>query len=340
MEKLICQSGGCSAKLGAGVLSKLLNHIPNSTNDEKLLLGFDSRDDAAIYQITEEVATIQTVDFFPSMVENPYTFGKIAAANALSDVYAMGGSVKTALNLVCFPEKMDLEVLAAVLEGGAEKVAEAGASLVGGHSIHDKELKYGLSVMGLVHPKKYYRNNTGQVGDHLLLTKKLGTGIITTANAVGEASETAMEEAISSMEILNKTSAKCSENYNIHACTDVTGFGFLGHLHEMMGGRRSCHVCKNNVPVLQSALDYANDFLLTAGGQRNRNFLEELIDFQNTPFAMEEILFDPQTSGGLLFAVPPNESYTFLKHLQNEGVTASIVGEMIEKQEKEIIIGE
>ncbi|MFI3252811.1 MAG: selenide, water dikinase SelD [Eubacteriales bacterium] len=340
MKNIICQSGGCTAKLGAGVLSKILSHISTPIQDEKLLLGFQSSDDAAIYQITEDIATIQTVDFFPPMVEDPYTFGKIAAANALSDVYAMGGVVKTALNLVCFPEKMNLDLLAPVLEGGAEKVAEAGGSLVGGHSIYDDELKYGLSVMGLVHPQKYYRNNTGQEGDHLVLTKKLGTGIITTANTMGEASEIAFQEALSSMETLNQKTAMISHKYQIHACTDVTGFGFLGHLHEMMGGKLSCKITESSIPVLPFALDYANQFLLTAGGQRNRNFLEEFIHFQKTSFAMEEILFDPQTSGGLLLALSEKESAVFVKHLQEEGISASIVGEITKKQEKEILIRE
>lgn len=338
MKKMFCQSGGCSAKLGAGALSKILNQLPPFPPDPQLLVGFDSRDDGAIYQVDENIAVIQTVDFFPPMVDDPFVFGKIAAANALSDIYAMGGSVKTALNLVCFPETMDFNVLGEILAGGAEKVAEAEGVLVGGHSIHDKELKYGMSVMGLVHPRKFYRNDSVQLGDHLLLTKKLGTGILTTANSVGEAPQEGIKEAIDSMCMLNKYASISSEKYKIHACTDVTGFGLLGHLHEMMADRFSCEIWQNSLPILHSALDCANEFLLTAGGQRNRNYLEKFTSFTNVSFAMEEILFDPQTSGGLLFSLSPEESEIFCKELKESGIPAEIIGEVQEKTEKELII--
>lgn len=338
MSDIFCASGGCSAKLGAGVLSKLLSNLKNPMADPQLLLGFDTKDDGAIYQISEEIAVIQTLDFFPSMVNDPYLFGKIAATNALSDVYAMGGKVKTALNLVCFPENMDLEILSAVLAGGAEKVAEAEGSLVGGHSIHDKELKYGLSVMGTVSPKKFYRNQGAQIGDLLILTKKLGTGIVTTAQNMGEASEESYLEAITSMCTLNKYAAYLSEKYTVHSCTDVTGFGLLGHLHEMMSAEISCEIWRSKVPVLHFALTYADDFLFTAGGQRNRNFLEKFISFGNTPFAMEELLFDPQTSGGLIFAMSPKEAKNFAHALTEEGICANIIGEITKKQGKELLI--
>ena len=239
-EKIIfCKGGGCTAKLGAGILSRVLERLPKGPADENLLIGYDSKDDAAVYRISDDTAIVQTLDFFPPMVDDPYTFGKIAAANALSDIYAMGGEVKTALNIVCFPESMDLNVLGEIMRGGSEKVIEAGGTLVGGHSIADADVKYGLSVMGTVHPDKIYPNNQGRPGDKLILTKKLGVGIVCTANRVKEASDAAMEQAVASMTMLNKSASHICHSYEIHACTDVTGFGFLGHLHEMMDGKLS-----------------------------------------------------------------------------------------------------
>ena len=193
---LFCKGGGCTAKLGAGVLSRILERLPRGPEDPNLLIGYDSRDDAAVYQIGEDLAFVQTLDFFPPMVEDPYLFGQIAAANALSDIYAMGGEVKTALNIVCFPEKMDLNVLGRILQGGSEKVIEAGGVLAGGHSIADDGVKYGLSVTGLVHPSRMYPNNQGRPGDTLILTKPLGVGIICTASRVHQASPEALDEAM------------------------------------------------------------------------------------------------------------------------------------------------
>ena len=206
MEKEIvfCKGGGCTAKLGAGVLNRVLEKLPKGPRDENLLIGYDSRDDAAVYKISDDAAFVQTLDFFPPMVEDPYVFGQIAAANALSDIYAMGGEVKTALNIVCFPETMDLNILGKIMQGGSEKVIEAGGTLAGGHSIQDTDVKYGLSVTGLVHPDKIYSNNGGHPGDVLILTKKLGVGIICTANRVGEAAEEEMGEAVASMTQLNR----------------------------------------------------------------------------------------------------------------------------------------
>ena len=232
---VFCTGGGCTAKLGAGALSRILEKLPRGARRPVALLVGTTADDAAVYRITDDIALVQTVDFFPPMVDDPYTFGQIAAANALSDVYAMGGEVKTALNLVCFPESMDLNILGEILRGGAKKVAEAGGSLAGGHSIADTGVKYGLSVTGLVDPKKMYTNDSGRPGDKLILTKALGVGLICTANRVGEAAPEDMAGAIASMTTLNKNAAEISRKYTVHAATDVTGFSFLGHLHEMMG---------------------------------------------------------------------------------------------------------
>ena len=302
-DKIVfCTGGGCTAKLGAGVLSHILEKLPRGEKDPDLLVGYDSRDDAAVYRITDDIALVQTVDFFPPMVDDPYTFGQIAAANALSDVYAMGGEVKTALNLVCFPESMDLNILGEILRGGAEKVAEAGGILAGGHSIADTGVKYGLSVTGLVDPRRLTANDTGKPGDKLILTKALGVGLICTANRVDEAAPGAMDAAVASMTTLNKSAAEISRSYDVHAATDVTGFSFLGHLHEMMGGRLSC------------------------------------VQFENVPFAMQEILFDPQTSGGLLLAVASKEAESLRDELQKASLPAQIVGEITEKQDTEIVV--
>lgn len=338
-EKIVfCTGGGCTAKLGAGVLSRILEKLPRGEKDPNLLVGYDSRDDAAVYRVTEDLALVQTVDFFPPMVDDPYTFGQIAAANALSDVYAMGGEVKTALNLVCFPENMDLNVLGEILRGGAEKVAEAGGILAGGHSIADTGVKYGLSVTGLVDSHHLYANDAGQPGDKLLLTKALGVGLLCTANRVGEAAPEHMAAAISSMTTLNKTAAEISRRYTVHAATDVTGFSFLGHLHEMMGGRLSCKINARAVPVLPGAEKAADDFLYTAAGQRNRNHTGPFVRFEGVPFAMEEVLFDPQTSGGLLLAVDPAEASALEKELQSAGLPAKIVGEIVPRTETEITV--
>ena len=339
-EKLFCKGGGCTAKLGAGILSRVLERLPKFDKDPALLIGYDSKDDAAVYKLTDEVAVVQTLDFFPPMVDDPYTFGQIAATNALSDIWAMGGQVKTALNIVCFPEKSDLNILGEMMRGGAEKVAEAGGVLAGGHSIADSDVKYGLSVMGVVHPDHIYANNTTQTGDCLVLTKRLGVGILCTANRVGEASAEAMEAAIASMTTLNKYAAQCCRAYEVHACTDVTGFSFLGHLHEMMDGAHSCRIEAGAVPVFSEALRHADEFLLTAAGQRNRNHTGPFVRFENVPFAMEEVLFDPQTSGGLLVALPKEQAAALVEDLRRGGAPAAVVGEVTDSEDIEIrVIG-
>ena len=339
-EKLFCKGGGCTAKLGAGILSRVLERLPKFDKDPALLIGYDSKDDAAVYKLTDEVAVVQTLDFFPPMVDDPYTFGQIAATNALSDIWAMGGQVKTALNIVCFPEKSDLNILGEMMRGGAEKVAEAGGVLAGGHSIADSDVKYGLSVMGVVHPDHIYANNTPQTGDCLVLTKRLGVGILCTANRVGEASSEAMEAAIASMTTLNKYAAQCCRAYEVHACTDVTGFSFLGHLHEMMDGAHSCRIEAGAVPVFSEALRHADEFLLTAAGQRNRNHTGPFVRFENVPFAMEEVLFDPQTSGGLLVALPKEQAAALVEDLRRGGAPAAVVGEVTDSEDIEIrVIG-
>lgn len=337
-ELIFCRGGGCTAKLGAGALSRILDMLPRGERDENLLVGYDSRDDAAVYRISDDSAIVQTLDFFPPMVDDPYIFGQIAAANALSDIFAMGGEVKTALNIVCFPETMDLNILGNILRGGCEKVIEAGGTLAGGHSIADDGVKYGLSVTGIVHPGKILANNTAQPGDRLILTKKLGVGIICTANRIGQASSAAMQEAICSMTTLNKAASEIARRYRVHACTDVTGFGFLGHLHEMMDGRLSCRINADRIPAMPDALNYADEFYLTAAAQKNRNHTAPHVCFDNISFAMEELLFDPQTSGGLLLAVQAEDAEAMQSEMRRAGLPAAIVGEVTERADHEILV--
>lgn len=336
MEELIV-CGGCNAKIGAGNLGKLLEGLPKITSD-RLLVGFDSSDDAAVIQLTDSLAIIQTVDFFPTMVTDPYLFGKIAAANALSDVYAMGGSVLSALNIVAFPEEKDFAILREILRGGAEKVKEAGGILSGGHSIHDRTVKYGLAVTGTVHPKQFLRNDTCREGDHLILTKPLGVSIVTIGYSAGEISKESFLEATESMQTLNKYAMDIIRPYPVTSCTDVTGFGLAGHLHEMLHGIYSAHVDTNRLPYFAEAYEGAKNFILTAGGQRNRNYLQDKVDFQMDDFGMEEIIFDPQTSGGLLVAIPAEQADALVAELQAANVKAADIGTIVPREEKEIII--
>ncbi|HIX76666.1 MAG TPA: selenide, water dikinase SelD [Candidatus Fusicatenibacter merdavium] len=329
-EIVFCTGGGCTAKLGPGALARVLEKLEKpAVRDENLLIGYDSSDDAAVYRISDDTAIVQTLDFFPPMVEDPYLFGQIAAANALSDVYAMGGDVKTALNIVCFPEQMDLNILGKILQGGNEKVQEAGGTLAGGHSIHDTGVKYGLSVMGTVHPDRIFANNGCREGDVLLLTKPLGVGIICTAGRIGEASQEAMDRAIRSMTRLNRRASEIVREYRVHGCTDVTGFGFLGHLKEMLGDTFRAVIDSGKIPRLPMSLEYAGEFYLTAAAQRNRNHVGDFVEFQGVSFEMEELLFDPQTSGGLLVSLPAEDAEKAEEKMRAEGMECAVVGEIV-----------
>ena len=334
-DKIVfCTGGGCTAKLGAGVLSRILEKLPRGEKDPDLLVGYDSRDDAAVYRITDNIALVQTVDFFPPMVDDPYTFGQIAATNALSDVYAMGGEVKTALNLVCFPEDMDLNVLGEILLGGAEKVAEAGGSLAGGHSIADSGVKYGLSVTGFAHPDKIRLNCTPRAGDVLILTKALGTGIISTANKADMVSEETYAKAVAQMAELNRAGSEIAGKYDVHSITDVTGFGLMGHTGEMANGGNVPAVIESaNVPLLPEVLSLAEIGILPEGMYRNRNFAEPFSESApSVTRAMMDVLFDPQTSGGLLLAVAEKDAPALLAELTDKVPHAARIGYVTEKQ--------
>lgn len=329
--------GGCIAKLPQGLLKDAVANIP-AFNDPDLLVGFDTSDDGAVYRLRDDLAMIQTLDFFPPMVDDPYLFGKIAATNALSDIYAMGGQVKTALNIVCFPEDEDPAILGAILRGGAEKVQEAGGVLCGGHSINDKEPKYGLSVTGVVQPDRIMYNNRCQIGDRILLTKPLGVGMVTSAYKAGEASCESFEQAVDGMQTLNKYAFEIAARYNIHSCTDVTGFGFLGHLNEMVTSGYSIRVDSRQVLYIPEAWRLAEEFLITGGGQKNRTFLQEKVSFTNVAPAMEEILFDPQTSGGLLLSVAAEDAAALLAELSTLTIASCMVGEVVDRMDQNILV--
>ena len=335
LSMIVC--GGWNSKIGPGALSGLLDDLPKK-KDENLIVGYESSDDAAVYKITDDKAIIQTLDFFTTMINDPYLYGQIAATNALSDVYAMGGEVISALNIVAFPENMDLEILHQILKGGAEKVHEAGGVLAGGHSIHDATPKYGLSVTGIVHPDKILQNNNCKEGDLLIVTKPLGVSIINTAHMVKECSEEAFAQSVKQMTTLNKYSAEVMKDFNVNSCTDITGFGFLGHLVEMLDGKSSAEVWAKDIPYIEEAYKCANEFIITAGGQLNRTHVEPNVEYQIKDFALEEIMYDPQTSGGLLISVPEEEAQELLERLNTFEIKSAIVGKVIPKQEKAVIV--
>ncbi len=300
-------------------------------------MGIETSDDAAIYKVSEELALIQTVDFFTPVVDDPYIFGQIAAANALSDVYAMGGEPKLALNIVGFPNCLEPSVLEAILAGGADKVKEAGAILAGGHSIQDDEPKYGLSVTGFVHPDRILKNYGCRPGDVLILTKQVGSGIINTAVKAGMASDAAVREVCAVMTSLNKKAKEAAENYPVHACTDVTGFGVLGHCAEMAQASRVTFDLKvRDIPYLEEAAAYAKMGLVPAGAYRNREYCENKVDAGNTEEHYLDLLYDPQTSGGLLFSVEPQYAEKIMDELEKKqtGTRASVIGTVTERRNK------
>ena len=280
---------------------------------------------------------IQTLDFFTPVVDDPYTFGQIAAANALSDVYAMGGEPKVALNIVCFPNCLDPEILSEILRGGADKVMEAGAVLVGGHSVQDDEPKYGLSVTGFVHPDRIYRNYGCVPGDVLVLTKQIGSGVVNTAVKARMASEEAQKEAAMVMSSLNRKAKEAAEGYTVHACTDVTGFGLLGHCTEMaQASRVTLELYPRDVAYMSGAFEYARMGLIPAGAYRNREFAQPYLDAGDVEEVYLDLLGDPQTSGGLLLSVPEEELSGLLADLEKAGLETevSVIGRVLEKQEK------
>jgi len=304
----LAKCAGCGAKVGAGVLAQLLDGI-KLRYDPNLLVGFDKSDDASVYKVSDDLALVQTVDFFPPIADDPYLFGQIAATNALSDVYAMGGEPKLALNIMCIPENMPKEAVHQLLRGGYDKVFEAGAIITGGHSILDEEPKYGLAVTGFVHPDHILTNSGAKPGDVLLLTKPIGIGVLTTAAKADMLSDEGRVLAYRMMTTLNKAARDAMVKYEVHACTDVTGFGLLGHGYEMaQGSDVEITIDVDEIDLIPEALELARLGILPEGLYRNRTFAESGVDVGGVELAKQDLLFDPQTAGGLLIAVASKDA--------------------------------
>jgi selenide,water dikinase len=320
--------------VGPEDLDQILKGLPIPKNP-RVLVGLDTSDDAGVYQLNDEVALVQTVDFFTPIVDDPFTFGQIAVANALSDVYAMGGTPLTGMNLVAFPIKtLSPSILKDILLGGLSKMEEAGVALVGGHSIDDPEIKYGLAVTGVVHPNKILTNAKARAGDKLVLTKPLGTGIISTALKARMASEEAIRKSVESMVALNRTASEWMKKFGAHACTDITGFSFIGHALEMAAASQVGMVVQSKaVPVLPEAMEYAKLGLIPGGAYSNRDFFSCRVDVHPGVLALlVDLFYDPQTSGGLLISLPSGEAEELVATLKKEkNIDSCIVGEVVKE---------
>ena len=299
-------------------------------------MGIDTSDDAAVYKIDEDKAVILTTDFFTPIVDDPYTFGQIAAANSLSDVYAMGGRPITAMNIVCFPTCLPMDILKEILRGGADKVAEAGAIVVGGHSVEDEEPKFGLSVMGMVHPGKVTANSGAKPGDMLILTKPLGVGILNTAIKAGITDEATYKKAVESMSYLNRDACEAMMKAGINGCTDVTGFGLLGHAYEMAEASNvSLEIWSDYLPIIKESIDFAKMGIIPAGTYNNEGYMGKHVHFaESIKQEIRDIMYDPQTSGGLLISVPEENSEKLLEELRKNNKTDfNLIGKVKAKGE-------
>ena len=335
----LASCAGCGAKVGAGTLCQLLEGFATH-QDAKLLVGYDKSDDASVYAVTDELAIVQTTDFFPPIVDDPFMYGQIAATNALSDVYAMGGEPKLALNIMCIPEKMEQHTVQEILRGGYAKAYEAGAIISGGHTIHGAEPIHGLAVTGFVHPQKVWRNGGAQLGDVLILTKPLGVGILTTAAKAELVEATLLHKLYEQMSTLNKYAHDVLVKYSVHACTDVTGFALLGHSLEMaQGSNATIHLKVAGLPYHQEAYEMASMGFIPAGAYRNREFAQAHVKVVgDIPLPLQDICYDPQTSGGLLCAIPAAEATACLAELQEVAPESAVVGYVSEKLDAEIYL--
>jgi len=316
----------------------LLEGLPTHT-DDRLLVGYDKSDDASVYQVTDDLAIVQTVDFFPPIVDDPYLFGQIAAANALSDVYAMGAEAKLAMNVMCVNLKMGQEAIRLILEGGYSKAYESGVIITGGHTIEDKEPKYGLSVTGFVHPQKLLRNSSARPGDVLILTKPLGVGILMTAAQVDLVAQPLLQQLYAQMAQLNKTARDVMVRYDVHSCTDVTGFGLLGHACEMAdGSETTIHFDTSSIPFHKEALDMAAMGFIPAGAYRNRDFAAGRVSADGIDKGMMDVLYDPQTSGGLLIAVSEKDAVLLERSLKDVLPCAAVIGYVTAREGESIVI--
>ncbi|WP_276352341.1 selenide, water dikinase SelD [Cohnella caldifontis] len=327
----LSSKGGCGCKIGPADLMQVIRELPPSVPDPNLLVGLETSDDAGVYKLSDETALVQTVDFFTPIVDDPYSFGQIAAANAISDIYAMGGRPLTVLNIVAFPiSALDKRILAEILRGASDKVREAGAVLVGGHSIDDKEPKFGLAVTGLVHPDKVRTNAGARPGDRLILTKPIGVGILTTSLKNGQLDSEEISRVTGVMSTLNKSAAETMEPYDVHACTDVTGFGLIGHALEMAkGSGAGIRLHAGRVPVLPRVRELAEKGFVPGGTKNNFRHVSDSVDF---PESLDEIgryiLCDAVTSGGLLISAQPEQAAELLEKLRAAGVDAHMIGEV------------
>lgn len=325
---------GCGAKVGAGTLIELLEGF-KTHKDPNLIVGYDKSDDASVYLLDETRALIQTTDFFPPIADDPYLYGQIAAANAISDVYAMGGEPKLALNIMCIPDSMERDTVQEILRGGYDKAYEAGVIITGGHTIHGTEPIYGLAVSGFVHPQHIWMNCGAKPGDVLILTKPLGIGILTTAAKADMVPANVLDRIYLQMRTLNKTARDILTGYTVHSCTDITGFSLMGHGCEMaQGSGVTLHLQADRIPYHREALELADMGLIPAGAYRNRNFAEPHTTVKGSVSrAMQDICFDPQTSGGLLAAIPEQEAKDCLRVLQSELPDATVIGYVTEKED-------
>ena len=315
------------------MLDSVLSKLPKQS-DPQVLIGFDTADDAGVYQLTPELALVQTVDFFTPIVDDPYTFGQIAASNSLSDVYAMGGRPISALSIVGFPQSgRDLSILERILQGGLSKMQEAGCAVIGGHSIGDDEIKFGYAVTGIVNPQRVWANAGAKAGDRLVLTKRIGTGIISTALKNNAASDAAVRAAIESMATLNRAGSETAQKFAVHGATDITGFGFLGHARGMAAASQVSLVIDHRaVEILPEARELARRNFLPGGLKRNIEFISNCVEFaESIPEDIRNLLYDPQTSGGLLLSVSREDSSKLVESLAANGVSAKEIGEVIEK---------
>ncbi len=328
----LVEAAGCAAKLAPGYLSQVLAGLPR-VDDPRLLVGFDGSDDAYVYDLGDGRGLVGTTDFFPPMVDDPFLFGQVAAANALSDVWAMGGRPALALNLLCFPNCLGLEVAGQILAGGADKCREAGVIVAGGHSINDHEPKFGLAVTGFVELDRMLANAGAQAGDALVLTKALGTGVLTTAYKAQLLDEAGVKVATDSMICLNKYAAEALEGLDAHAATDVTGFSLMGHACEMAEASGvTVEILASAVPVMARAREMAQMGLIPAGAYRNRDFFGPRVEMAaDVPLDLADVLFDPQTSGGLLVALPAEQAEDYAARLRDLGQPAAVVGQVVEK---------
>lgn len=323
----LVEAAGCAAKLPPGSLARVLADLPR-LEDDRLLVGFDSSDDACVYDLGDGRGLVQTTDFFPPMVDDPFLFGQVAAANALSDVYAMGGMPALALNLLCFPNCLGIEVAGDILAGGAERCREAGCVVAGGHSINDREPKYGLAVTGFVELDRMLANATAHEGDALVLTKALGTGILTSAAKGGLIGDADLRVATDSMVTLNGLPMRLARDLAPHACTDVTGFSLMGHACELAeASGLTLEIRAADVPVMARAREMARLGIIPAGAYRNRDFFGPRVELSETlPLDLTDVLYDPQTSGGLLMALPEGDAPKLVERLVAEGQPAAVVG--------------